>query len=132
MAAVHNITLRCAVAPGTLSVKGDPIQIQQIILNILMNAIDALSGSQALRREIIVATKWSRGDAEIVIADTGPGISPDHLKEVFNPFFTTKTHGMGMGLTIARTIAEAHHGHITVEPRKAGGALFRIRLPAAG
>jgi C4-dicarboxylate-specific signal transduction histidine kinase len=96
-----------------------------------MNAIDAVSGSQSEKRDVVVATSVSSGQAEILVGDSGPGIAADHLKEVFEPFFTTKTHGMGMGLAIARTIVEAHDGQITAENGRSGGAMFRIKLPLA-
>ena len=125
----RDVILKYVPGPMTLRVKGDAVQLQQVVLNLIMNAIDAVSEVQAGKREVIVATGISDEQAEILVGDSGPGIANDHLKDVFEPFFTTKPQGMGMGLAIARTIADAHHGQITVESRSSGGALFRIKLP---
>ena len=81
------------------------------------------------KRDVVVTTSVSSGQAEILVGDSGPGIAADHLKEVFEPFFTTKPQGMGMGLAIVRTIVEAHHGQISGENQLSGGALFTIKLP---
>jgi len=90
-----------------------------------------MSEIQAGKREISVTTNVSGAWAEIRIADTGGGIAMDDLNSIFNPFFTTKPQGMGMGLAIARTIVEAHHGTISAENAPSGGALFKIKLPIA-
>jgi C4-dicarboxylate-specific signal transduction histidine kinase len=127
----RDVTLKYAPAPVTLRVKGDPIQLQQVVLNLIMNAIDAVSEVQTEKREVIVATGISDEKALILVGDSGPGIGQNHQNDVFEPFFTTKAQGMGMGLAIARTITEAHHGQITVENWTGGGALFRIKLPLA-
>ncbi|WP_456635780.1 sensor histidine kinase [Bradyrhizobium sp. USDA 10063] len=125
------VMLKYVPASMMLRVKGDTIQLQQVVLNLVMNAIDSVSEVQTEKREVIIATGMSDEQAEILVGDTGPGIASDHLTDVFEPFFTTKAQGMGMGLAIARTIVEAHHGQITVENRSGGGALFRIKLPLA-
>jgi len=118
-------------APGStwLHVKGDPVQLQQVVLNLIMNAIDAVSDAGLRRREISVTTVHVGNCAEIRVADTGPGIAPGDLKTIFDPFFSTKPQGMGMGLTIVRTIVEAHQGRILAENQPSGGALFVVRLP---
>jgi signal transduction histidine kinase len=82
-------------------------------------------------RRITIRTVRDNEVAEVSIADRGPGIPPDNLKQVFEPLFTTKTEGMGMGLSIARTIVEAHGGRLSAENRPGSGALFRISLPLA-
>ncbi|WP_283805255.1 sensor histidine kinase [Afipia birgiae] len=106
-------------------------KLQQVILNLIINAMDAISDTQAKKREVSVLTNLSGAFAEIRVSDTGPGISADNLKNVFDPFFTTKPQGMGMGLAIVRTIVEAHHGQISAANHASGGALFTIRLPVA-
>jgi signal transduction histidine kinase len=93
--------------------------------------MDAISGAQVRKLEISVTTSRSGAYAEIRVSDTGPGIAVDDLENIFNPFFTTKPQGMGMGLAIVRTIIEAHHGQIVVENLPSGGALFTVRLPVA-
>ena len=125
----RDIALKCISASSDLRVKGDPVQLQQVVLNLIINAMDAISGARAKQREVSVTTRLSGAAAEIRVSDSGPGIAADDLKNVFNPFFTTKPQGMGMGLAIVRTIVEAHHGQISAENRSSGGALFTIRLP---
>jgi signal transduction histidine kinase len=129
LAEARDVILKYVPASTALRVKGDPIQLQQVVLNAIMNAIDAVSESQSKKREVVVATSVSNDRAEILVGDSGPGIAADRLKEIFDPFFTTKEQGMGMGLAIARTIVEAHHGQITAENGSSGGAVFRIKLP---
>lgn len=125
----RRIALKFAPSTSVVRVKGDPIQLQQVVLNLIINAIDAISQAGAAEREINVATARSDAFAEIRIADSGPGIAPADVKNIFNPFFTTKPHGMGMGLAIVRTIVEVHGGTMFAENQTSGGALFTIRLP---
>lgn len=98
-------------------------------MNLFRNAIEAVS--QTDRRELTVSTRASgRGLVEVSVADTGPGISPDVAPQLFQPFVTTKPQGMGVGLSISRTIIEAHGGQIWTEPNAGGGAIFRFTLRA--
>jgi len=127
----RGIALMYAPAATELQIRGDVVQLQQVVLNLIINAMDAISGVQVGKREIGVTTIRSGAYAEIRIGDTGPGIAASDLKNVFDRFFTTKPQGMGMGLAIVRTIVEAHHGQISVENQLSGGALFTIRLPIA-
>lgn len=131
MAHGRNIVLKCGTTSADLNVKGDAVQLQQVVLNLIINAMDAISEAEAKEREISVTTNLSGASAEIRISDTGPGIATSDLKNVFDPFFTTKPQGMGMGLAIVRTIVEAHHGQISAANQSSGGALFTIRLPIA-
>ena len=127
----RHIDLRYAPSASVLRVKGDPIQLQQIILNLIINASDAISEAEAKEREINVTTAASDAFAEIRVGDSGPGIADADVKHIFDPFFSTKPQGMGMGLAIVRTIVEAHGGKIVAENKRSGGALFTIRLPIA-
>jgi signal transduction histidine kinase len=127
----RGIALTDGTTSADLNVKGDAVQLQQVVLNLIINAIDATSEAEADAREISVTTKLTGASAEIRIADTGPGIAAGDLKSVFDPFFTTKPQGMGMGLAIVRTIVEAHHGKISAANQPSGGAIFTIRLPIA-
>jgi signal transduction histidine kinase len=132
VAAGRNIALSFYAPPDMeLHVKGDPIQLQQVVLNLILNALDAIAEAQAGKREVSVMTGRSGNFAEIRVGDTGPGIAVANLKIIFDPFFTTKPQGMGMGLAIVRTILEAHHGTISAENQPFGGALFTVRLPIA-
>ena len=125
----RRIALAYTPTPADMHVLGDPVQLQQVVLNLIINAMDAVSDGDIKKREVSVSTVRAGHQAEIRIADTGPGIASADLGSVFNPFFTTKPEGMGMGLAIARTIVEAHHGTIGAENQPWGGALFTIRLP---
>jgi two-component system sensor kinase FixL len=105
----------------------DKVQIQQVLLNLLRNALEAMQTS--IRRELIVSTAPASADmVAISIADTGCGIAPDAASQLFQPFFTTKRQGMGIGLSISRTIIESHGGQITAEPNPNGGTIFRLTL----
>jgi signal transduction histidine kinase len=130
-AAERNIILSSKLAPGILRVSGDRIQLQQVILNLVVNGMDSVVGTANGRREVISSTLLSDGSARITIADSGAGVPSDKLKKVFEPFFTTKGDGMGMGLSIARTIVEAHGGRIWAENQTSGGAVFHVDLPLA-
>jgi signal transduction histidine kinase len=127
----RGVVLNYVPAVTELHVRGDPVQLQQVVLNLIMNAIDVVSDADLRKREISVTTVHADACAEVRVADTGPGIAAGDLKTVFDPFFSTKPQGMGMGLTIARTIVEAHQGRISAENQPLGGALFIVRLPIA-
>jgi signal transduction histidine kinase len=129
-ASEHNITMTKHLDPQGLRVRGDRIQLQQVILNLVVNGMEAMGDSRQ-ERQVTCETHLLNGAwAELSIADSGPGIPVDKIDHVFDPFFTTKEHGMGMGLSIARTIIEAHGGRIGVENHPGGGAIFRVKLPA--
>ena len=129
VAIAREADLLSSTSRGSLPVKGDRIQLQQVILNLIVNALDAMSEMPGTERKVTVSTAATNGFAELWISDTGPGIPPEHLKDVFEPFFSTKAHGMGMGLSIARTLVEAHGGQLTAENQAGGGAMLRLRLP---
>ena len=131
LAAARKVELSRSIAPNALPIVGDYIQLQQVILNLVVNAIDAMSGTTGESRIVTLRTSRVENFAELSISDHGPGIPADKLKEVFEPFFTTKAEGMGMGLSIARTIVEAHDGKIFAMNEPGAGAVFRIRLPIA-
>lgn len=105
----------------------DKVQIQQVLLNLLRNSIEAMQSSE--KREIIIATvPTEEGTVVVSVADTGNGIAPDIAAKLFQPFVTTKSKGMGVGLSLFRTIVESHGGQITVEPNPVGGTIFRFTL----
>ena len=116
-------------APHVDLVLADKVQIQQVLLNLIRNAVEAMEKSP--KRELIISTAPDDEDmVRITVSDTGTGIAPHIGHQLFQPFFTTKRHGMGIGLSISRTIIEAHGGRISVTPNPGGGAIFRFTLPA--
>ena len=117
------------ITPEALPILGDRIQLQQVILNLVVNGIDAMKDTPTANRIISIRTSRVENFAQLSVSDRGSGIPEDKLKEVFEPFFTSKAEGMGMGLSIARTIIEAHNGLIWAKNRDHGGASFQIRLP---
>jgi signal transduction histidine kinase len=132
-ASARGVTLVSALTPDKLPVSADRLQLQQVILNLAVNGMEAMNGRDSGQRRLVGRTARSEGaSAEFSISDSGPGIPQDGLTRVFEPFFTTKKQGMGMGLSIARTIVEAHGGRIWAENASAGGAVFCFSLPLAG
>ena len=129
LAVGRKVELVSVITPDALPILGDRIQLQQVILNLVVNGIDAMRDTPSEERIISIRTSRVENFAELSVSDRGPGIPEDKLKEVFEPFFTSKAEGMGMGLSIARTIVEAHHGRISAKNRDHGGAIFLIRLP---
>jgi two-component system sensor kinase FixL len=110
----------------------DQVQIQQVVLNLVRNAVEAMEESD--RRELAIGTRAipEEGMVEISVADSGPGIAPELMERLFQPFVTTKPTGMGLGLSICREIVEAHQGRLTTTSAPAGGAVFCVTLPIAG
>jgi signal transduction histidine kinase len=128
LAVARKVELVSGITPDALPILGDRIQLQQVILNLVVNGIDAMKDTPSENRVISIRTSRVKNFAELSVSDCGPGIPEDKIKQVFEPFFTSKAEGMGMGLSIARTIMEAHNGRIWAE-NEPGGATFRIKLP---
>jgi len=129
LAIARKVELFSVITPDALLILGDRIQLQQVLLNLVVNGIEAMEDTPTENRIITIRTSRVENFAELSVSDRGPGIPEGKLKEVFEPFYTSKAEGMGMGLSIARTIIEAHHGLISAKNRDHGGASFRIRLP---
>ena len=109
----------------------DRIQIQQVLMNLIRNAIESMADSSGDRRLDVATAATGQGVTEIAVSDTGPGLAPEIARNLFQPFMTTKRKGMGLGLSICRTIVEAHGGKIWVEDRPGGGTIFRFTLRSA-
>ena len=131
LAVGRNVKLASDSTPNALPILGDRIQLQQVIVNLVVNGIDAMKDTPTKDRIISIRTSRVENFAQLSVSDRGLGIPEDKLKEVFEPFFTTKGEGMGMGLSIARTIVEAHHGLIWAKNRDHGGVSFWIGVPLA-
>jgi signal transduction histidine kinase len=125
----RDVKITKALSVAALPVRGDTVQLQQVLVNLIINGMDAMADTNGSPREINVRSTSVRGFAEVSVSDTGPGISPDQITNVFDPFFTTKQNGMGIGLSIVRTIVEAHGGKVWTESRLDPGAVFHISLP---
>ncbi|MEJ0017249.1 MAG: PAS domain-containing protein [Acetobacteraceae bacterium] len=130
-AARHRTLLQLDLGDGPFAVSGDPIQLQQVLINLVINAIQAMATVEDRTRSVVVSTRAEEGDLVVLdVADSGPGIDADQAAHVFDAFYTTKPGGMGMGLSVCRSIIEAHGGQISVLSRPSGpGAVFRCVLP---
>ena len=126
----QNVQLRFSLDPGADLVLADRVQIQQVLVNLFRNALEAMAQSQ--RRELVVTNTPAADDMiEVEVSDTGSGFQDDVIPNLFQTFFTTKDTGMGVGLSISRSIIEAHGGRMWAESNASGGATFRFTLPAA-
>jgi C4-dicarboxylate-specific signal transduction histidine kinase len=127
----RGVSLSVDVASGLPRLRGDDVQLVQVVLNLVMNALDAVGEVPEDRRRVQVSAAASRGGVEIQVVDTGPGIPPAQVERLFEPFFTTKAAGLGLGLAISRSVVEAHGGSIRAAPARHGGTAFHVLLPAA-
>ena len=123
-----SLVLRLAANPARIL--GDDTQIQQVLINLLLNAMEALADAEPARRSILVQVECGAENHSVFVKDQGPGFADSDLSRLFDSFFSTKQTGMGLGLSIARTIVEAHAGTIAAEHNPVGGAIFHVRLPA--
>ena len=127
----RRVRLALETDPALPPVHGDRVQLQQVLLNLLLNAMDALDDNPPARRLVTVRARPVGATVEVAVSDNGHGIPADKLLRVFEPFFTSKPNGLGMGLAISRSIIEAHGGRLWAENNEAGGATFTFTLPAA-
>jgi two-component system sensor kinase FixL len=132
-ARARQIEMEVELVDGIRPVLGDRVHLQQVLLNLLMNAMDAVADMPPERQRVRVSTTQSEGAVRLAVSDTGTGIPLDRLTTIFEPFYTTKTggSGMGMGLAIARGIIEAHDGRMAAENNTAGGAIVWFSIPIA-
>jgi len=130
-ALLRKVSVTLELAPELPAVSGDRVQLQQVILNLVMNAIDAVAEDTGRPRRVVIRTRSLEGRSVLMeVADTGPGIAPGALTSIFEPFVTTKRSGMGMGLSVSRSIVSAHGGKIWAANGADGGATFSMELPA--
>jgi PAS domain S-box-containing protein len=127
----HAVSLKTNLAEGLPPVTGDRVQLQQVVLNLIMNALEAMSGFDAAPRELSIRTEPAAGGGVLVsVRDNGPGLGSQDLDRLFEAFYTTKPGGMGMGLSICRSIVEAHGGRLWASANEPRGAVFQLTLPA--
>jgi C4-dicarboxylate-specific signal transduction histidine kinase len=130
-AANNSVSVRTQFAEGLPRVQGDRVQLQQVMLNLIVNAIQSMSGVEDGNRELHISTVRIEPEGVCVaVRDTGPGLSPESLSRLFEPFYTTKPDGLGMGLSICRSIVEAHGGRLWATRCEPRGALFQFTVPA--
>jgi PAS domain S-box-containing protein len=126
----NGVSVQSRLANGMAPVHGDRVQLQQVVLNLILNAVDAMSSGEADGRELLISTDQSEATGTLVaVRDSGPGIDPKHLELVFGTFYSTKSGGMGMGLSICRSIIAAHGGRLWATATEPRGALFQFTLP---
>lgn len=124
----NTVSLRAELASDLPKVPGDPVLLQQVLINLIMNAIEATISSTSVRREILIRSTKNRDGVLVQVQDSGPGIAPELADRIFDPFFTTKAKGIGLGLSISRSIIESHGGYVGIVPSYTG-ALFEFTLP---
>jgi signal transduction histidine kinase len=125
----HRITVRTALDERVELLEGDRVQLQQVILNLVMNAVEAMKVTSEGAREVNISTQAQPRVALVTVQDSGPGFAPEALDRVFDPFYTTKSAGLGLGLSICRSIIETHGGRLSAKPNPVRGATFEFSLP---
>jgi len=127
----NGISMQADLADGLPLIEGDRVQLQQVILNLIVNAVEAMSGASDGTRELLVSSRKADPDGVLVgVRDSGPGLAPETFEHVFDAFYTTKPGGLGMGLSICRSIIEAHGGRLWASANLPRGASFQFALPA--
>ena len=125
----RHVALVTQFEPELPSISGDRVQLQQMLLNLMINAADAMADLPEECRQMNISTSLQAGNVKICVTDRGPGVPAEAVGKVFEPFWSTRPDGMGMGLAVCRSIVEAHHGHLTVSQAVEGGAVFCALLP---
>jgi signal transduction histidine kinase len=129
----HNVAIISRLETGLPTVRGDSVEIGQVVLNLMRNAIEAMSDGRIVHRNLTISSRLSNpAEVEVAVTDTGRGIPPELSEKIFDSFFTTKTQGLGIGLSLSTRIIEAHGGRLWVESDGRSGALFRFTLPVEG
>jgi PAS domain S-box-containing protein len=126
----HGVSVRIRLAEGLQRIEGDRVQLQQVLLNLIINGIEAMSGMSEASRELLISSEKAEPDAVLVtVRDSGPGLPPAILEHLFEAFNTTKPHGLGLGLSICRSIIEAHGGRLWATANVPHGAVFQFTVP---
>jgi C4-dicarboxylate-specific signal transduction histidine kinase len=129
-AANNSVSVRTQLADGLPRIQGDRVQLQQILVNLIINAIEAMRDVGEEERELLISSRNEPDGVSVEVRDSGPGFAPAALERVFEAFYTTKPSGLGMGLSICRSIIEAHNGRLWASPNLPRGASFQFALPA--
>ena len=124
----NHVSFRTDLSEQLPTVQGDCVQLQQVLLNLILNAADALADVVDQPRELTIATRHESGGVRVEVKDNGVGIANEKLESIFKPFYTTKTDGMGMGLSISRSIVENHGGQLFAQPNNGPGTTFCFTL----
>ncbi len=124
----RGVTVETELAPGTPSMQGDRVQLQQVLLNLILNACDAMAGNPKGERVLTLRTEASAGEVRVIVADRGSGLSAEAMKRIFKPFYTTKKHGLGLGLSVCTSIIASHKGELKAANNVQRGATFTIVL----
>jgi signal transduction histidine kinase len=119
------------LAGGLFAVEGDRVQLQQVVLNLILNAVEAMGSVEAGARDLMISSEEAHTGVLVAVRDTGPGIDRAHLERVFEAFYTTKLSGVGMGLAICRSIIDAHGGQLWADVNEPRGAVLQFTLPRA-
>ena len=125
----HRVSMRTALASALPAVLGDRVQLQQVLINLVMNGMEAMELVTDRPRELLIRSQREAERVLVAVQDSGIGIKPDNVDQMFDAFFTTKPRGMGMGLSISRSIIEAHAGRLWASPNAGPGATFQFSLP---
>jgi PAS domain S-box-containing protein len=126
----NGVSVQTRLSEGLFPIHGDRVQLQQVVLNLILNAAEAMGSVEAKTRDLLISTEQHRTGVLVAVRDSGPGIDPAHLDRVFEAFYTTKSRGVGMGLSICRSIIDAHGGRLWAEANEPRGAVFQFTLPA--
>jgi PAS domain S-box-containing protein len=130
--AENSVVVQTRLTEGLAPVEGDRVQVQQVLLNLVLNAAEAMSATDEGTRELLISAEQSRtNDVLVTVRDSGPGIDPEHIERVFDAFYTTKPSGVGMGLSICRSIIDAHGGRLWADANELRGAAFQFSLPSS-
>ena len=126
----HRVSVQVELTQSLPWVNGDHVQLQQVLLNLTTNAIESMATTDGARALGVTSEIYTSGGVLVSVKDTGTGVAPEDIDRMFVPLFTTKRHGMGMGLSISRSIIEAHDGRLWSAPNALSGSVFHFVLPA--
>jgi C4-dicarboxylate-specific signal transduction histidine kinase len=127
----NGVWVQTRLSQRLLPIHGDRVQLQQVVLNLVLNAVEAMGSVEANPRDLLISTEQDQTGVLVAVRDSGPGIGPSHIERVFDAFYTTKSSGTGMGLSICRSIIDAHGGRLWAEANEPRGTIFQFTLPTA-